>query len=103
MQGKDAPSLTRPLFAGRRGGQAVGFICSSDGSFCIHCGADCVSIWPAGQLKEALSAYLAFVERPERLAKPSTTPSPQRLPASLPRPWPDVPPNRTTDGTTIAA
>ena len=81
MQGTDAPSSTRPLFAGRRGGQAVWFICSIDGSFGIHCGADCVSIWPAAQLKEALSAYLAFVERPALAAKPPTNSSPQPLSA----------------------
>ena len=59
----DAPSPARPLFVGRRGGQAVTFVCSHDGSFGIWCGGACLSVWAADRLDIALRAFLDAIER----------------------------------------
>jgi hypothetical protein len=101
MQGNNSPSSPRPLFVGRRGGRAVWFICSNDGTFGIHCGAERVAVWPAGELDEALRAYLDFVERPALAGGPPATPPPpnpfpavRRLPERPARAGADVPPDR---------
>ena len=58
----DVPSPPRPLFIGRRGGQAVTFVCCHDGGFEMWCGGARLSAWAADELDEALRKYLGFVE-----------------------------------------
>ena len=98
MQGKDALSPNRPLFEGRRRGQAVWFICSSDGTFGIYCNGESVSVWPAGQLDEALGAFLKMVERlgpagefPAIPRPPDRHPAARRLPGAPARAAAHVP------------
>ncbi len=76
----DTPSPPQPLFVGRRGGQAVVFVCSHDGSFGIWCGGACLSVWAPDELDAALRAYLTLVDA--RNAWEVTLPvDPERAPA----------------------